>query len=211
MHGHTNIRTQGHIALSVAVADEVFAVDKCWLAGSGPREAAARPYRCRKCRRAFCWKHSLVRHENSVCGSSLHLGCPFCSYVASRRDTLLRHVTLMHPELAAPRDDSSGHSRAEPDAYYEDTGTSPPRPVLAGRPGDGRYACGGCHKVYRYKRTLQRHRKHECGRPPRLQCPDCPYVCRYRTDLLKHMARRHGYLPGWPGALRAALAEAEIV
>ncbi|XP_063229151.1 zinc finger protein 771-like [Bacillus rossius redtenbacheri] len=78
---------------------ELFLVLPCPVAVVGSRDVAARAYHCLKCGRCFHWKSNLMRHRNSVCGSSL-FDCPVCRYSANRKDNLLRHIIFKHPEIA---------------------------------------------------------------------------------------------------------------
>jgi len=38
-----------------------------------------------------------------------------------------------------------------------------------------RFRCCNCGKVYRWKNTLYRHLRLECGKEPQFHCPYCPY------------------------------------
>ncbi|XP_011505891.1 PREDICTED: zinc finger and SCAN domain-containing protein 26-like [Ceratosolen solmsi marchali] len=51
--------------------------------------------------------------------------------------------------------------------------------------------CEQCGKTYKRACSLIRHKKYECGQPPRYACSHCPYMAKYRTHLLTHIAHRH--------------------
>lgn len=61
--------------------------------------------------------------------------------------------------------------------------------------GDG-FACRHCGKKYRWKSTLIRHEKVECGgRAPSYGCPYCSYKAKQRGNLSVHMRKHHSELP----------------
>ncbi|XP_063993682.1 zinc finger Y-chromosomal protein-like [Diachasmimorpha longicaudata] len=53
-----------------------------------------------------------------------------------------------------------------------------------------------CGKTYRYKRTLARHMKYECGGETKFCCHLCParYKQRYFPDFFVDQSRHHSYL-----------------
>jgi hypothetical protein len=54
-----------------------------------------------------------------------------------------------------------------------------------------RFVCCNCGKVYRWKNTLYRHLRLECGKEPQFHCPHCPYRAKRKGNLQKHVAIRH--------------------
>ncbi|XP_065209931.1 zinc finger protein 626-like [Planococcus citri] len=48
------------------------------------------------------------------------------------------------------------------------------------------HICENCGKHYKYNQNLKRHIKYECGKAPKLKCPECDYVTFYKYDLLNH-------------------------
>ncbi|KAI5720447.1 hypothetical protein M8J77_006731 [Diaphorina citri] len=55
----------------------------------------------------------------------------------------------------------------------------------------GLFMCESCHKTYKAKGSLERHKKFECGKEAGLQCPFCPYKSKHKSNLKTHMAIRH--------------------
>lgn len=54
-----------------------------------------------------------------------------------------------------------------------------------------RYRCEKCDKAYFHSQSLVRHRGVECGKQPQNKCPHCPYMSKQKTDLKKHIRRKH--------------------
>ncbi|XP_014207191.1 ikaros family zinc finger protein-like [Copidosoma floridanum] len=54
-----------------------------------------------------------------------------------------------------------------------------------------KFRCRFCGKGYRWKSTMRRHEKVECGKQPSFQCPQCPYKARQRGNLTVHFKRHH--------------------
>lgn len=62
--------------------------------------------------------------------------------------------------------------------------------------GPGNYPCYNCGKNYRWKSTLRRHEKEECGdREPTHQCPYCSYKAKQRGNLGVHVRKHHSHMP----------------
>jgi DNA-directed RNA polymerase subunit RPC12/RpoP len=55
----------------------------------------------------------------------------------------------------------------------------------------GGYSCFNCGKLYRWKNTLLRHLRLECGKEPQFYCPYCPHRAKRKGNLQKHVVRRH--------------------
>lgn len=55
------------------------------------------------------------------------------------------------------------------------------------------FACPthNCSKTFSWKGNLSRHLRYECNVQPRFQCPHCQYRCKVKSDVGKHIVRRH--------------------
>uniref|UniRef100_A0A0A1XHZ1 Longitudinals lacking protein, isoforms N/O/W/X/Y n=1 Tax=Zeugodacus cucurbitae TaxID=28588 RepID=A0A0A1XHZ1_ZEUCU len=53
------------------------------------------------------------------------------------------------------------------------------------------HTCPRCEKMYAYKKNLKRHLSFECGKKPRVSCPHCTYITRYRHSLNTHVKTQH--------------------
>lgn len=55
------------------------------------------------------------------------------------------------------------------------------------------FTCDGCQRYYRHRRSLQRHQKYECGKPPSFKCdyPDCSFESKLKCNLIKHQKYKH--------------------
>ncbi|KAF6202970.1 hypothetical protein GE061_003378 [Apolygus lucorum] len=56
---------------------------------------------------------------------------------------------------------------------------------------DKPFACPICNKGYMSKDSVRRHQRMECGKEPRMRCPHCPHITRYKSNLVSHIINRH--------------------
>lgn len=49
------------------------------------------------------------------------------------------------------------------------------------------FRCIKCNRTYRWKRTLDRHLKFECGKVAQFQCSNCPYRAKRKCHLVNHL------------------------
>ncbi|XP_029161847.1 longitudinals lacking protein, isoforms A/B/D/L isoform X26 [Nylanderia fulva] len=48
-----------------------------------------------------------------------------------------------------------------------------------------------CQSVFKWKHNLKRHLIYQCGHLPRFKCPYCYYICKVKSDVLKHIRAKH--------------------
>lgn len=53
------------------------------------------------------------------------------------------------------------------------------------------YSCPTCRKAYRWKISLQRHMRYECGKEAQFSCQFCSYRTKHRYSLGMHVRTRH--------------------
>ncbi|KAK9893025.1 hypothetical protein WA026_023239 [Henosepilachna vigintioctopunctata] len=53
------------------------------------------------------------------------------------------------------------------------------------------FPCENCDRRYRYQRSLNTHRKYECGKFPEFKCRLCEYSAKLKGNLKKHLIRMH--------------------
>lgn len=56
---------------------------------------------------------------------------------------------------------------------------------------EGNFPCPQCPKKYKFKTSLKRHLKYECGVERQFQCEICLQRFSYKSSLLKHKANKH--------------------
>jgi endogenous inhibitor of DNA gyrase (YacG/DUF329 family) len=69
-------------------------------------------------------------------------------------------------------------------------GTQPFRTIVP--PADGfPYVCPKCHKRYRWKDSLRRHQRVECGLEPQHACPTCGRMFKHKHQMVAHERIHH--------------------
>lgn len=54
------------------------------------------------------------------------------------------------------------------------------------------YSCQHCGKLYKWKSTMRRHERVECGgKEPTFQCEFCPYKAKQKGNLRVHAKKHH--------------------
>jgi uncharacterized C2H2 Zn-finger protein len=54
------------------------------------------------------------------------------------------------------------------------------------------YACPRCTKRYKFRTSLYRHLKFECGKEPSFHCPHCSYMTKQKAPMQRHIRHTHG-------------------
>ncbi|XP_034250887.1 longitudinals lacking protein, isoforms A/B/D/L-like [Thrips palmi] len=78
-------------------------------------------------------------------------------------------------------------------------------PTTLGLGGRQMYRCNKCDRAYYHTQSLMRHRKVECGKQPQVSCPHCPYRCKQKADMKKHINRDAGDADWYREAYRQGL------
>ncbi|XP_076172998.1 uncharacterized protein LOC143149473 [Ptiloglossa arizonensis] len=60
---------------------------------------------------------------------------------------------------------------------------------------DRRFFCESCGKSYKWKESLFKHKRVECGKLPQFSCEVCGYRFMHKHHLLKHMTSIHQLAP----------------
>lgn len=125
-----------------------------------------------------------MRHMRFDCGDR-RFRCAFCNRSFTQRGNLGRHVKTFH---------SSGSLLASSDVHAvekgEDHVSDTPTVGLLLSCGK-RYVCDSCGNNYKFKCSLTRHMRIECGKQPNMACSLCPFVTLYGNTLERHMKNIH--------------------
>ncbi|XP_021915091.1 longitudinals lacking protein isoform X30 [Zootermopsis nevadensis] len=54
------------------------------------------------------------------------------------------------------------------------------------------YSCPQCINKYKFRTSLNRHLKFECGKEPSFHCPHCSYRTKQKAPLQRHIRKTHG-------------------
>lgn len=56
---------------------------------------------------------------------------------------------------------------------------------------EGNYVCPGCGRSYKYKSTMNRHRRYECNKKGTHICPLCQKVFKHKHNMETHLFTVH--------------------
>ncbi|KAJ9593508.1 hypothetical protein L9F63_014938 [Diploptera punctata] len=54
------------------------------------------------------------------------------------------------------------------------------------------HPCPHCTKRYKFRTSLYRHLKFECGKEPTFRCPHCAYMTKQKAPMQRHIRNTHG-------------------
>ncbi|XP_034250888.1 zinc finger protein 771-like [Thrips palmi] len=162
---------------------------------------AAHAVRCEGCGRVYNHRASYYCHRKYECGKEPQFQCPYCPHRSKRIGNLKKHVVTLHPGQLPWKPEPDWHFRARPRQprhlyqYVESRLriklclASPPV-GSTGSTGsankDARPTLCVCGRWFRYRSSLYRHLKYECGKEPAFQC----HLCTFRTKRLLGGRRR---------------------
>lgn len=53
------------------------------------------------------------------------------------------------------------------------------------------YPCDTCHRVYKWRENLRRHKRLECGIEPKYKCNICNFKAKQKSTLQRHQICIH--------------------
>ncbi|XP_019697124.1 zinc finger protein 606 [Harpegnathos saltator] len=124
---------------------------------------------CTTCGKEYKWMQSLIRHEREECGKEPQHSCPVCGAKIRHKWMLKKHLINVHKWVIP-----NGYRKSRYHRRYR-----------------GRYTCDVCGKEYTWKPSLTRHKREECGKQPRFECPICVAKFRRSCQLRQHLCHVH--------------------
>ncbi|XP_076621394.1 longitudinals lacking protein, isoforms N/O/W/X/Y-like, partial [Colletes latitarsis] len=123
---------------------------------------------CDTCGKAYKWKESLQQHRRLECGIEPQFRCIFCGRRFKHKHHLKEHLKRLHQCNSLP--------------------------IFVFRPS---YVCNNCGKTYKWKESLNLHKRMECGIEPRFSCTICGRKFKHKHHLTKHQKSIHNYVDQW--------------
>ncbi|XP_011139903.1 longitudinals lacking protein isoform X20 [Harpegnathos saltator] len=56
------------------------------------------------------------------------------------------------------------------------------------------YECPSCHNLYKWKKSMLAHLRHQCKQPPRFECTHCTMKNYQKTHIIRHLRVHHPHL-----------------
>ncbi|XP_031774501.1 zinc finger protein 33B-like [Apis florea] len=132
------------------------------------------------CGKVYSQKSSLDRHLRYECGKTPNVPCPQCGKMFKHRHHVTQHLAKsMWQQLAHNRQRSRTRQGKENAKQCNET----------------RFFCESCGKSYKWKESLLKHKRVECGKLPQFSCEVCGYRFMHKHHLVKHMAAIHRMSP----------------
>ncbi|XP_066155306.1 gastrula zinc finger protein XlCGF26.1-like [Euwallacea fornicatus] len=167
---------------------------------------------CGKCLKSYKYKWNLLRHVKYECGVAPQFTCRLCSKAFTQKSSLKSHVAYVHGyqltinyqkleqlDLKRIVMDTVAQSESTVHVAIRDKAALIGQNRYSGRKTsdtdgqrnhNGIYVCH-CGKSYKYPGGLKEHQKWSCGEGKKWSCDQCTYIARWKSDLTKHMKRRH--------------------
>ncbi|XP_049779186.1 zinc finger protein 221-like [Schistocerca cancellata] len=147
-------------------------------------------FRCKICGKQYKWSQSLRRHQQLECGKEPQYSCGLCSYRSKQKAHLKRHLQLIHRAavILNRRQNYLSDLIIYSDFTIKQVQHELVTAVDVQRNG---YRCDVCGKRYNWPESLRRHQKFECGKEPQYFCSLCPYRCKQKGNLKRHILSIH--------------------
>lgn len=113
--------------------------------------------------------------------------CPRCGKQYKHRSSLDKHMRLVcevEKQFKCPTCDYRCSRKTDLQTHVFHRHERPKDAV-------GSHRCPKCDKAYHHRHSMLSHLRHECGIDPQFKCPFCPHRCKLKTNLDKHLLRRH--------------------
>ncbi|XP_039284607.1 zinc finger protein 2-like [Nilaparvata lugens] len=163
-------------------------------------------YFCEKCGKEYKSKGTMKRHMTVECGKEPNYSCPICRHKFYYRDKCLQHIRLVHRDLnlfpmevILPKDNDELSKMLLLSCDPPSRVIYPDKPKQA-KPVDRRhqflpemekFQCNSCGRSYKWRQSLERHLKHECGKDPVYSCLQCKFQAKHKTSLQRHFESFH--------------------
>ena len=134
---------------------------------------------CGTCDQSFTLSKNLSRHQRTFhSGQNVpSLACPQCSYVATNKSNLERHVLKRHANESPPA------KRARLAIQSSDAIKTP-------QPSD--HKCLVCNQQFTLAKNLLKHqRKYHSEQPPVFKCAVCSHETNTKYNLMTHEYAKH--------------------
>ncbi|CAL7939887.1 unnamed protein product [Xylocopa violacea] len=153
------------------------------------------------CGKVYSQKSSLDRHLRYECGKMPNVPCPQCGKMFKHRHHVTQHLKRSMRQQPGHRRQRAGTHRGTENGQFNGT----------------RFFCDACGKSYKWKESLFKHKRVECGKLPQFTCEVCGYRFMHKHHLLKHltsvhhMASLNGAAISMESEVRQGQARSEIV
>ncbi|KDR21817.1 Longitudinals lacking protein, isoforms F/I/K/T, partial [Zootermopsis nevadensis] len=160
-------------------------------------------YPCPRCKKVYRWMISLRRHIRLECGQEPKHPCLYCG----RRDNQMDGDMGWIDGLAwLPLGNNTLESTEQAVSYTKTASVVSQQSTRLGFPSVGvvqnlsntdlsadgfSYVCPKCHKRYRWRDSLRRHQRVECGLEPKHACPTCGRMFKHKHQMVVHGRIHH--------------------
>ncbi|XP_025159615.1 longitudinals lacking protein, isoforms A/B/D/L isoform X3 [Harpegnathos saltator] len=123
-------------------------------------------HHCPKCNRSYKHRSHMTRHYRYECGTPQRFECPYC--------------------------DSFKWMKSDGGASVQFRPTDAHINYIARR--NDMYECPSCHNLYKWKKSMLAHLRHQCKQPPRFECTHCTMKNYQKTHIIRHLRVHHPHL-----------------
>ncbi|KAJ9596802.1 hypothetical protein L9F63_012183, partial [Diploptera punctata] len=149
---------------------------------------------CPLCGKLYRWRSNMLRHRRQECGKEPQYQCPYCLKKTKQKGNLMMHIKgHMFLSILVSKDFSLYTS-------LNLIGKNIPQQIFQSKQKieePGAYICSGCGKLYKWRTSMLKHKRQECGKEPQFQCPYCPKKTKQKGNLMQHIKSIHATFEGF--------------
>nr|XP_012225947.1 PREDICTED: zinc finger protein 677-like [Linepithema humile] len=144
---------------------------------------------CSACGKEYRWMQSLIRHKREECGKDPQHTCSVCGIRIRHKWMLKKHLVNVH--FWDFRNDYKASKQRYEKYHWQYRDFIEQKHEEYHGQNRGKYSCNVCERKYKWRSSLWRHKREECGKERQCLCPLCGKKFVHKHHLKHHYETQH--------------------